>query len=278
MSRGASARADRRRPDLDRLAELEEERRFLLRSLADLEREHDAGDVDETDYTELRDGYTVRAAATLREIEAGHAALPPRPPANWPRRIGIGAAVVALIGIVGWLLAATNAQRLPGQTPTGADPRDRRQVLLAQARAIQFQQPDVATELYGEVLAEYPDDVEALTYRGWTAVLAAGQDDAEVIAAARADFDRAIELDATYPDPWCFRGIVTFRWLDQPDQAADDLGQCLAFDPPADVRGLIEGMLASAMPGASVPGAGVPGTGVPGTGVPESGAPTSAAP
>ncbi len=50
----------------DRLAALEEERRFLLRSLADLEREREAGDVDDVDYRELRDGYTVRAAATLR--------------------------------------------------------------------------------------------------------------------------------------------------------------------------------------------------------------------
>ena len=41
-------------------AELEEERDFLLRSLEDLEREHAAGDVDETDYVALKDGYAVR--------------------------------------------------------------------------------------------------------------------------------------------------------------------------------------------------------------------------
>ena len=35
---------------LDRLAELEEERRYLLRSLRDLEREREAGDVDDEDY------------------------------------------------------------------------------------------------------------------------------------------------------------------------------------------------------------------------------------
>ena len=34
----------------DELAHLEEERRFLLRSLDDLEREHAAGDVDAADY------------------------------------------------------------------------------------------------------------------------------------------------------------------------------------------------------------------------------------
>lgn len=239
-------------PDLDRLAELEEERRFLLRSLADLEREHAAGDVDETDYAELRDGYTVRAAATLREIDAGRAALAPRPPARWGRRALVGLAVVALIAIVGWVLAETNATRLSGQSITGDDPRDRRQVLLAEARSLQFQQPALAAQLYGEVLDEFPDDAEALTYRGWTSVLAADQDDAAAITAAQADFDRAIELDPTYPDPWCFRGIVTFRWLGDQSGAADDLGQCLSFNPPADVRDLIEGMLTSTV-GTTVP-------------------------
>jgi hypothetical protein len=34
----------------DQLAELEEQRRFLLRSLTDLDREHQYGDVDDHDY------------------------------------------------------------------------------------------------------------------------------------------------------------------------------------------------------------------------------------
>ena len=51
---------------------------FLLRSIDDLEREHDAGDVDEHDFAALRDGYVARAAAVLREIDEGKAALPPK--------------------------------------------------------------------------------------------------------------------------------------------------------------------------------------------------------
>lgn len=244
------------RPDLDRLAELEEERRFLLRSLADLEREYQAGDVDEQDYLELRDGYTVRAAATLREIEAGQAALPAKRPANWRRRIAVGAVVVALIAIVGWALAATNATRLPGQSASGADPRERRQVLLAEARRVQLAQPDLAVQLYTAVLQDYPDDVEALSYRAWTSVIMAAPGEAPLDAAV-ADFDRSIEIDPTYPDAWCFRGIVRYRLLDEPQGAAGDLEQCLAFNPPADVRDLIESMLASGSggggPSASTP-------------------------
>ena len=65
--------ATRRAADADR-APLEEQRDFLLRSLEDLEREHEAGDIDDHDYEALRDDYTVRAAAVLRALDA-HAAL-----------------------------------------------------------------------------------------------------------------------------------------------------------------------------------------------------------
>ena len=228
----------------DRLAALEEERRFLLRSLADLEREFEAGDVDDVDYHELRDGYTVRAAATLRAIEEGRAALPPRPPVNWPRRIGTGAFVVLLIGVVWWALSATSAQRLPGQEITG-DPADERQLVLAQARAVQAQQPAAAAALYEQVLMDEPDNVEALTYRGWTLTLSAlGESDSETIdETLREAIDllaAAIEIDPTYPDPHCFLGIVQGRFLGQPDAALPFLDECLELGPPADIRGLVE--------------------------------------
>ena len=54
--------------DVD-LAALEEERDFLLRSLRDLDAEHDAGDIDDVDYETLRDDYTVRTAVVLRALE-----------------------------------------------------------------------------------------------------------------------------------------------------------------------------------------------------------------
>lgn len=234
--------------DPDRLAELEEERRFLLRSLTDLEREHDAGDVDDDDYRALRDGYTVRAAATLREIEDGKSSLPSKPPADWRRRIVVGASTVALIGIVWWALSAWSAQRLPGQTPTGLDPRDDRTVLLAQARASQLSDPAGAAELYSLVLEGDPDDVEALTYRGWTlAISSRSMSDAEEITATLTEsadlIGRAIDVDPTYPDPHCFLGVIQANFLDAPDAAQPFLDECLGSNPPADVRALVEGLL-----------------------------------
>lgn len=229
----------------DRLAALEEERRFLLRSLADLEREYEAGDVDDVDYRELKDGYTVRAATTLRAIEDGRSALPPRPPANWPRRIGAGAFVLLLIGIVWWALSASSAQRLPGQELSGLDPRDERQVVLAEARSVQASQPAAAAALYQQVLDAEPDNVEALTYRGWTLTLSAiGETDTDVITATLREsvelLTTAIDLDPAYPDPHCFLGIVQGRFLDRPDAALPYLDTCLELNPPADIRGLVE--------------------------------------
>jgi hypothetical protein len=230
----------------DQLASLEEERRFLLRSLADLDREYEAGDVDEVDYRELKDGYTVRAAATLRSIEGGRAALPARPPPNWPRRIGTGALLVLLVGVVWWALSASSAQRLPGQEISGLDPRDQRQVVLSQARAIQVQQPAAAAALYEQVLAEEPDNVEALTYRGWTLTLS-------MIGATDTD-EITIDVDPTYPDPHCFLGIVQGRFLEQAEASLPYLDRCLELNPPADIRGLVEGFRTSMNDAASADG------------------------
>jgi tetratricopeptide (TPR) repeat protein len=235
------------RTNPDRLAALEEERRFLLRSLADLEREHDAGDIDEDDYRELRDGYTARAAATLRAIESGRAALAQKPPVEWRRRIVGAVVVVALIGVVWWALSTSSAQRLPGQQISGLDPRDQAAVLLSQARSLQASDPATAAELYGQVLDDDPDNAEALAYRGWTLALSAiGSDDAE---AAQATLDEAvqslvaaIEADRTYPDPYCFLGIVQYRFFDDAETALPFIEGCLSAGPPADVRSLVEGL------------------------------------
>ncbi|HUC33881.1 MAG TPA: hypothetical protein VMS14_10780, partial [Ilumatobacteraceae bacterium] len=120
--------------DLDHLAELEEERRFLLASIRDLEREHEAGDVDDADYQTLRDGYVARAAAVLREIEDGRNRLPPPPARPWWRRAIVPAATVVVAAGLGVFVAQSAGQRLPGQTITGGQAANEVATLLAQAR------------------------------------------------------------------------------------------------------------------------------------------------
>ncbi len=232
----------------DELAQLEEERSFLLRSLDDLEREHAAGDVDDDDYASLRDDYVARAAIVLREIETGVAQLPPRPPRRWGR-VAVGVvAVFALAVGAGWLVSRSSGQRLPGQTITGGGADDSTSALLSQARSLGFGDPVQSIELYSQVLQVDPDNVEALTYRAWLLGLSSSGASEDVQALAleqvRADLARAIELDAKYPDAHCFLGILEFRYAGDPAAAKDHLEQCQAFDPPAEVQGFVDAIIA----------------------------------
>ena len=238
----------------DQLAELDEERKFLLRSLVDLEREHAVGDVDDVDYHGLKESYTVRAAATLRAIDEGRSTMPAKPNPNWKRRWLVAGGLVVAVFAIWWALATWSAERTPGQQLSGLDPRSQQQQLMAEARALQFQSPGEASELYAQVLADDADNVEALTYRGWTLALDAvqrgetssgdGADDSVVaqLSAAVDSLRRATDLDPTYPDPKCFLGIVNFRILRQAEAAQPWVEACLAANPPADIRDLVQGL------------------------------------
>jgi tetratricopeptide (TPR) repeat protein len=228
--------------DPDRLAELEAERSFLLQSLRDLEAERAAGDVDDHDYETLRDGYTKRAADVLRQVEAGRAALPAKRAAPWTRRLIVICAVVAVGIAAGWLMARSSGQRLPGDEITGDGAGSDISALLSQART-SFDDPQRAIELYGQVLAARPDHPEALTYRGWLIFLvsqsAPDDQQAELVDRARQDLDAAVDADPGYADPHCFLAVIASGADDDADTARDQADQCLALDPPSEVRALM---------------------------------------
>jgi hypothetical protein len=233
----------------DRLAELEEEREFLLRSLTDLEREHAAGDVDAEDYHTLREGYTVRAASVLRSIDQGRSPASSVEPGKWRRYLLAAGVVLVVAGGLGWFVARSSGQRLAGQEMSGLDPRDEIQVLLAQARALSLEDPAQAAAIYGEVIERDPDHVEALTYYGWTTALTAAltsdsQAAGDLLLDAVMQLSRATELDPSYPDPFCFLGIVEYRFLGEAAVALPNVERCLAGGPPADVRDQVEALRA----------------------------------
>ena len=92
--------------DPDRLASLEDERDFLLRSLDDLEAEYAAGDIDDRDYEALTDDYTVRAAETIRAIELHRTELAASArPGSRIRMLGWLAGLVGMALLAGVLLA-----------------------------------------------------------------------------------------------------------------------------------------------------------------------------
>lgn len=229
----------------DRLAELEDERRFLLRSLRDLDAELAAGDVDRADYDTLRDGYTKRAADVLRDIsKCSTPALPPPPDRRWPRRLAAVAVVAVVAVAAGWFVARSSGQRLEGDEMTGGVARDDVAVMLARARGLLGVDARGAQALYEQVLAERPGDPEALTYSGWllfTASSGASEElRAAAVAAAKEQLAKAVAADASYPDPHCFLAVIAADADDDADTARSEIDQCLALDPPAEIRTLVE--------------------------------------
>ena len=226
---------------------LEAERDFLLTSIADLDAEFAAGDIDDADRRALLDGYTGRAATVIRALEVGRRPQRRRLTAAWGRRLAVGATVLAVAVGLSWWVATSSGQRLPGQQITGLDPRDEVTVLLSEARAANFADPAGAAAAYARVLELDPDNVEALTYRGWTLALstrtAADTDDVAASLGEAVDLlVRAIETDPTYPDPFCFLGIVQYRFVGDTESATPLVAGCLAADPPAVVRDLVQGL------------------------------------
>lgn len=243
----------------DRLAELEEERRFLLRSLGDLEREQQFGDVSDDDYRTLQDGYTARAAIVLRQIDNGRAARAPQT----RRRPGVVAAwvmgVLVVASLSGWLVARSSGQRLAGQTITGGQEIDTVTAKLAEARSLLGQDPQRTAELYREVLDLEPDNAEARTYTAWLLALSAGSASPETaqlaLDQATLSFQAVIADQPGYADAHCLFAVMAARILPEPDLdlARAQAESCLANNPPAEMAGLVQPFLDSLGPATTVP-------------------------
>jgi hypothetical protein len=229
--------------DPDRLAALEEERDFLLRSLDDLDAEHAAGDLDDLDHRALRDDYTARAAAVIRAIDDQRAALAAAPRRS-ARFFVVGAALVAVFAVVaGFALAGAAGQRVPGGVITGSIDSPRARVLECQQLAGQSEGLLEGIRCLDEVLVADPVNAEALTYRGWYLVLAwrssGGASEAdELLSAGVGYLDRALALpEPTLVDAHAFRAIAA-DWSGDPATACDQLDELSARSVPPMVEQL----------------------------------------
>ncbi len=235
------ANATRRQLDPDALAALEEERDFLLRSLDDLEREHDAGDVDDTDYAELKDDYTARAARVLRAIDdRRELAASVGSSRSWGRTAGVLVIVGVLALGVGWFVFRDAGTRAPGQGLSGDARQDSANLVLqaqqatGQARAA-LQEGDTtaaldfyqqAIKLYTDALEQSPTNVEAITYRAWVLHNIAGDGTSDqaiqLNQQSMAGLDEAVTVDPTYADARVFRAVLLTN-LGQFTSAQSDL-------------------------------------------------------
>lgn len=217
-----------RRPvDVDQRP-LEEERDFLLRSLDDLERERDAGDIDDADYEALRDDYTARAAEVLRALDARQARR--TRPASPKGRVVLWTVAVLTFAIVAGVVVAFTSGRRDDQSVAGGAADN---IALAD-QLMSGDKLEEAIEAYSKALEDQPSNARALTYRGW---LYFQTDDT---AKAWTDLDAAVRADASYPDAHVFRAII----FSQEKKWPEAYGEYKAIDvtkAPRDVLQLLVG-------------------------------------
>jgi hypothetical protein len=241
------------RLDPDELASLEEQRDFLLRSLDDLEAEHDAGDMDDVDYATLRDDYTLRAADILRAIDQHRAAFAEARRPRSVKRTALIVGGVALFALVaGFAISRAVGARQSGQTITGGVSGTNLS-LSQQARQCLVSAPpsDLAgitkgKKCFDKVLTEDSTNATALAYKGWYSYLAAAtvtilpdSVKEQSLRDATSFEDAAVKADPKLPDARAFQVIVATA-IGRFPQAAAYLKELNALHPPALITSLLK--------------------------------------
>jgi tetratricopeptide (TPR) repeat protein len=207
---------------------LADQQEFLQRSLADADREREAGDLSAEDHAVLVARDRVRLAGVEAELAALDAAIAPapdafskrtvparpeRPPMAWWRRIGI--VLCCLLIVAGGVILVVHfvQARQPGQASSGS-------VTVSQAQLIeqQLQQADTqyqqgsnkaALVLYDKVLGEDPSNPHALAYAGFLQWNVGTTDHvASLTRVGRAEIRTALKASPTYYQAHLYYGLV----------------------------------------------------------------------
>jgi tetratricopeptide (TPR) repeat protein len=221
----------------DELAELEEQRGFLVRSLDDLERELAAGDIDELDATTLRDDYTHRLGDVQRAIESGHIAIVEQAAPRRRGRAVVVTVVVAALAIgAGTIVAHTAGSRKPGESATG-NIRESFATQIADAQSLMQQNKLVeALKAYDAVLKKDPQNVDALTGRGLTLVKASqAGGGAQLAAEGQRYIEQALAQQPNDAVTLFYLGIALWS-QGKIDDAKTTIDKALANNPPASLR------------------------------------------
>jgi tetratricopeptide (TPR) repeat protein len=264
----------------DAREQLLERKRAALRTLRELQFEHDSGHVSDADYAELRARYESEAAAVLIDLDRlGPApARPPMPAApaggrGWRHPVAIGATAVALlvfgitlgVGIVRYTepdpmagVPSTGSRPLasltPGtEAPPGRDvpsaanaPRgpvtpDMLAGMLHAARASLFDgRYSEAIAAYQAVLKRDPKNVDAITHLGLIVAIGGHAD------SALETFERALAIDPNYPPALLYRGQVLLESRKDTAGAIKSWEQFVKVSPPSEDRDRVARMISEA--------------------------------
>jgi hypothetical protein len=219
-------------------------RAFLERSLADLEEEHDAGDLAEDDYTRLKADYERRLA-----VLDGRARPRPAPPASprpvWQRATVVGG-VVAFAVLAGVLLAGAVGRRSADGTITGADVGGTESTAPATpelpdalGRCLDLSGSD-AFDCYISYTRANPGDADGFLYFGVYAVsqgVASGSD--ELLSGGETFLRRALEIDPGKVEARVNLAVLLER-TGRGEEARAELDLLDGVELPADLQRLVE--------------------------------------
>jgi cytochrome c-type biogenesis protein CcmH/NrfG len=246
---------------------LEEERSFLLRSLADLDAEHADGNVDDGTFARLHADYTARAARVIHRLDGDPVdTTDADADADAPstrRRILVGGGVVAFAVLAGLALAYGLGARLPGQTITGRQSETAAELAAARLRGLRdavdaapddpaarielargllgAQQGAAALRQFREAARLDPENPEPFAYSGWLIRLQGFPDQGLTL------IDKAIEVAPDYPDARFFRGVILLRDRSQPDAAIGEFQRYLVAAPDSPLAPQVRQLLAQAV-------------------------------
>ncbi len=161
----------------------------------------------------------------------------PRPLVDKPGRTSskktipvVAAVAVVFVALAVFTLTRSTEPELP-QDPAALNAVANQQ--LADSK------PADALKSYDAILAQEPNNVRALTYRGWLLRLAN-------LPEGEVSIDRAIQVDPNYADARLFKGIILLRDRNQPDAAIKEIETYMASNPPQDTRALADQVLQDA--------------------------------
>jgi cytochrome c-type biogenesis protein CcmH/NrfG len=214
------------------------DRSFVRRSLEDLEREHDAGDLSDRDYLALRERYERR----LRDES------PPRPPARRGHVVAAVGFLVVFAVVAGVLVARSAGRREDGggaaaAAPTTAVPASGPTTTLPGdlARCLTLEGSE-AIGCYTTYTEANPDDPAGFTQFAIFAIQAGMQTSAggrtELFAAGESFLQRALDLDPAAVDARVYLAVLLDR-TERVEEAAAECARLADVDVPADLRPLV---------------------------------------
>lgn len=249
-------------PDERDRRRLEAEREFLLRSLDDLEREHDEGGIDDDTYSVLHADYTARAAAATRTLSgvapSSSSATRDNSAGDRPRRLLTAVVLTIIVLAITLAVLVRMAPRNPGETVTGNesdiastttidlraeferltgavedDPADAEARRALGLFLFQGEQYGAAVEQLREAVRLDPADAEGQTFYGWgiwqlaqQAPEGDGRDD--LVDIALDHLTTALERAPDDPSVHTFLGVVLFRGKGDAAAAIPHLEQAIA--------------------------------------------------